>query len=199
MVDEPNETSPGADGGVPRWAPGPAWDSQPMPPCKLCGAAFAAHVDGTCPQTWAYWAPPQGGPPFLPATVRPQRRWDDWLRRYPLLVPAILLIALLAGLGVRIGTVHEVSHQAAAPVNGNATACSYYWGITSATATTDILAQAGGWQALLDAAPGITDPALAQAVQAFDQDLYYADYADAVTGSIAIGKACTALGYGNPA
>jgi len=188
---EPDETGLGPEGS--------AWNQQPMPACGRCGAAFAAHADGICPQTWAYWAPPQGGPPFVPATVRPQPRWDDWLRRYPLLVPAIILIVLLAGLGIRIGIVHEVSHQAAPPPNGNATACSYYWGITDAAGTSDLGAQAAGWPALQAAASGITDPALSRAVQAYDQDLYYADYADAVTGSTAIGRACTALGYGNPA
>ncbi len=181
---------------------------QPMPPCGRCGAAFAAHVDGMCPQAggagqpFASWVPQLGGP-YAPQMARPRPAWDDWLRRYPWLTGGMLLIVLLAGVGIGVGTVHDVSHQvvarAVAQPNGNSTACSYYWGIANSAGTNNVEAEAAGWPALQAAAGGVTNPALAIAVQAYDQDLYYADFADAQTQASAIGAACTALGYGNPA
>jgi hypothetical protein len=196
-IGEPNETGLGPDGTVPT-----AWNQQAMPPCHLCGAAFAAHPGGMCPQIgtgqpYAYWAAPVGGPAMVPQTSRP-RPWNDWLRRYPVLTGALMLLALLAGIGISAGVVHETSHQAPSLNNGNATACAYYWGITNATATDDIGAEAAGWPALQAAWAGITDPKLSAAVQAFDQQLYYADFSDAQTTATAIGSACAALGYGNP-
>jgi len=177
-----------------------------MPPCGVCGAAFAAHVDGACPaagfqgagQPFTSWAPPPGGPPYEPQMAGPRPSWDDWLRRYPVLVGAIVLVVLLAGVGIGVGAVHAASHRAAAQPNGNSTACSYYWGIASSASTNNIEAEAAGWPALQAAASGITNPALASAVQTYDQDLYWADFTDAEADAGAIGSACTALGYGNP-
>jgi hypothetical protein len=207
MVDEPNETGLGPDGMVPPWPFAPTWNQQPMPPCRLCGAAFAAHLDGWCPQpaqpwaagfqgtvpTYAYWAPALGGPPPALPMAGPRPPRNHWLRRYPLLMTAIMLIVALLSFGI----VHEVSHVNAQH-SGNGRACSAYWNVTKATNASDVAAEVAGWRNLQVLAPRIGDPTLAAAVQAFEQDLYYADFTDAQIASADIAAACTALGFGNP-
>jgi hypothetical protein len=178
-VGEPDETGIRPDGTVPTW--------QPMPACTSCGAAFAAHVDGRCPQTLITWAPP------------PRR---GWLPRHWLLASAIVLLALLVGVGV--GSVSLTSHTShtsrvavsqAVPADGNAIACSDF-GQLNAVNPYNIGAEAVLWQKLRTAAPQITDPALSAAVAAFNSDLSRGDTLDAGgSASTAIETACAALGY----
>jgi hypothetical protein len=219
---EPNQTGLGPDGMVPPWQPVPPGNQQPMPPCYRCGAAFAAHLDGRCPQTgasagsvtaqpwaagipgttqpYAYWVPPLGGPPPVPQLAGSEPR--NWPRRHPLVTGAIMLIVLLVSAGI----VHEVSRAAgqttsrttSQAANGNAAACSDYWNMANAGDAYDVGGMGGAWQDLRAAAPGITDPALFTAVQAFDADLSTGDTVDAGTESFTIGTTCTALGYVNP-
>jgi hypothetical protein len=146
-----------------------------MPPCARCGAAFAAHADGECPRAEAVTPP-----------------WYYWPRRHLLLTGAILLAALLVGVGVGTLNVSSVSHP-----NGNATACGDYWKIED-TNPYNIWAEAAGWQDLQAASSGITDPTLSAAVAAFNADLSRADSADAESASTGIETACTALGYSDP-
>lgn len=194
-------------------------NQEPMPPCHGCGAAFAAHVDGRCPQTgpvtenvtapqwagiqgtappYAYWAAPPGGAPPMPQVAGPEPPWRSWPRQHPLLTGAIMLIVLLASGGIVL-KVSQASSQTVASraANGNATACSDYW-YMSDTDPYDAWGDAAGWRDLEDAAPGITNPALWRAVQGFDEDLSNDDVFDAGPASLEIGTACTALGYGNP-
>jgi hypothetical protein len=153
---------------------------QPMPPCHRCGAAFAAHLDGRCPQ------------------AGPVTEWRHWPRRYPLLTGAVMLLVLLASAGIVLKFSQTSSPTTASQVtNGNATACSDYWNMTD-TDPYDAWGQAAGWRDLEDAAPGITDPALWRAVQGLDEDLTNDDVFDAGPASIQVGTACMALGYGNP-
>ncbi len=214
-VGEPDQAGLRPGGMVPPWPAMPPGNQQPMPPCSRCGAAFGAHLDGRCPQTgvgaenvtapqwegsqgttppYAHWAPPLGGPPPVPQLAGPKPPWRNWPRRHPLLTGAIMLIVLL----VSIGIVHEVSQAVGQTANGNATACSDYWNMTNAADSYDLGAEAAGWRDLQAAAPGITSPALSAAVQAFDEDLNSDDTVDAETASIAVGTACTTLGYGDP-
>jgi hypothetical protein len=204
---EPGETGLRPDGTVPPW--------QPMPPCHRCGAAFAAHLDGRCPQIgatqpvtaqqWAAgvqgsgqpfapWVPPLGGPPPMPALAGPRPSWGSWPRRHRLLTGAIMLVVLL----ISIGTVREVSLATSQPAqaNGNATACTDFWRMAAVGDYGGGLL--AGWQGLQAAAPGITSPALSTPVRAFVADLQSGDTVDAGTESIAVATACTALGYGNP-
>lgn len=37
-------------GPAQRWEPQPPSDHRPMPPCRRCGAPFAAHASGMCPE-----------------------------------------------------------------------------------------------------------------------------------------------------
>jgi len=157
------------------WPPPPPWNQPPMPPCARCGAAFAAHTDGECPKAGAATPP-----------------WYYWPRRHLLLTGAILLAALLVGIGVGTINVSSVSHP-----SGNATACGDYWKIED-TNPYDILAEYAGWQALQAASSGITDPTLSTAVAAFNGDLNHTDTADALYASTAIETACAALGYSDP-
>ena len=91
-VGEPDKTSTTWDEMTePSWLPMSLWNQPPMPPCARCGSAFVAHLEGKCPPAES-WAPPP----------RPH-----WPRRHPWLSGAILLVALLGGIGV--GTV-SVSH-----------------------------------------------------------------------------------------
>ena len=206
MVDEPNETGPAPDGIVPPWSSAPTWNQQPMPPCRLCGAAFAAHLDGWCPQPvppwgagfqgappYAYWAAPLGSPPYAPAIAGRRPHRNGRLRRTSLLTGAIMLIVALLSFGI----VHQVSHVMAQH-SGNGRACAAYGNVVKATNASDTTAEIAAWQRLRVLAPRIGDPTLAAAVQAFDLDLYYADYADAQIASAAIGAACTSLGFGHP-
>jgi hypothetical protein len=212
---EPNETGLGPDGMVPPWQSAPSWNQQGMPPCSLCGAAFDAHLGGMCPrpgpgtenvtapqwptgvhgadQQYASWAPPLGGPPFVPAMAGPRPTWDHWPRRHPWLTGVITLLLVL----VSVGTFRVVSH-AVAQDSGNGRACSQYWNMVKAANAYDIGSEVAGWQALQTAAPKITDPTLLTAVNAFNVDLFYSDMADAGTASDAIGSACAALGFGYP-
>lgn len=52
---KPDGMAPG-DFGRPR-GPAPTSNQQPMPPCTRCGAPFAAHASGVCPQreSWRHW------------------------------------------------------------------------------------------------------------------------------------------------
>jgi hypothetical protein len=215
-VGGPGETGLRPDGAVPPW--------QPMPPCHRCGAAFAAHLDGRCPQPvattqpvtaqqaqqaqqWAggipaagqpfvSWVPPAGGAPPGAALAGPKPSWPTWPRRHRLLTGAIMLIVLLISFGI----VRVVSQAASQPAqaNGNATACTDFWRMTDAGDMYDAGGLAAGWQDLQAAAPGITSPALSAPVGAFVADLSSGDTVDAGTESIAVATACTALGYGNP-
>ena len=113
-----------------------------------------------------------------------------------MLTGAILLAALLVGVGVSTLNVRSVSSVSHA--NGNATACGDYWKLQDAIYTFDIGAEAAGWHSLQAAASGITDPALSAAVAAFNGDLSNTDTVDAETASTAIETACAALGYSDP-
>jgi hypothetical protein len=188
----------------------------PMPPCHRCGAAFAAHLDGRCPQTgpatenltapqwsgippYAYWVTPPGGLPSAPAPAAPRPPWRTWPRRHPLLTGAIMLVVLLASGGIVLTVSQTTASQATArqAADGDATACSIYWNMAD-TDPYDAWGQAAGWRDLEAAAPGITNPALWRAVQGFDEDLSNNDVFDAGPASLEIGTACAALGYGNP-
>ena len=205
-VGEPNETSIGPDGMVPPWQAVPPGNQQPMHPCHRCGAAFAAHLDGMCPQagpgaenvTAPYWAGFAGTAPPYAYWAGPKPAWHHWPRRHPLLTGAVMLFALL----LSIGTVYEVSQASgqttSQATNGNAMACGAYWKLANSVGVYDMGDAAAGWQALEAAAPAITNPALSAAVHAFDEDLSSNDMFDAATSSTAIGTACTTLGYGNP-
>jgi hypothetical protein len=180
-VGEPDETGIRPDGTVPPWPP--------MPACSHCGAAFASHVDGRCPQTLITWAPP------------PRR---GWLPRHWLLASAIVLAALLVGVGVgslsltsKTSQTSRVAVSQASPANGNAIACSDFWQF-GAVNPYDISAEQVLWQRLRAAAPQITDPALSVAVGAFNADLSRGDTLDAGgSAATAIETACAALGYGH--
>jgi hypothetical protein len=213
----PGETGPGPDGAAPPWPP--------MPPCHRCGAAFAAHLDGRCPETgtatqqtgtatqpvtaqqWAAgiqgsgqpsasWVPPPGGPHPTPAPGGPRPSWRSWPRRHRLLTGAIMLIVLLISAGIVRAVSLAMSQPAQA--NGNATACTDFWRMAGAGGMYDGGGLLAGWQDLQAAAPGITSPALSTPVGAFVADLRSGDTVDAGTESFAIATACTALGYGNP-
>lgn len=163
---EPGETGIGSDGVVPAW--------QPVPRCSRCGAAFAAHLDGGCPRAEASRAP------------RPR---DSWLRRHWLLTGAIVLAALLAGIGV--GTL-----TGASPANGNATACSDFWKLQNAGELYATGAGAAGWQDLQAAGHRVTYFPLGSAV---DKAVGNASLPGSEPGaSIMVGEVCTSLGYGNP-
>jgi hypothetical protein len=195
-------------------------NQQPMPPCHRCGAAFAAHLDGRCPQTgpttenltapqwagippYAYWAAPPGGPPPAPALAAPEPPWRDWPRRHPLLAGAIMVVVLLATGGIVLAVSQAGSQTTATQAtasqatSGDATACSAYWNMTD-TDPYEVWGEVAGWQDLEAAAPGITNPALSRAVQGFDEDLNNNDLFDSGPASVEIGAVCTELGYGNP-
>ena len=119
---EPDETGVRPDGMGHPWHPASPGNQQPMPPCSRCEAAFAAHLDGRCPQTqattdrvaaqqWAArmqgtgqpsasWALPPSGPALVPQLVGPRLPRRNWPRRHPWLIGAIVLAALLMGLGI---------------------------------------------------------------------------------------------------
>jgi hypothetical protein len=176
-VSKPDETGVTADDMMQPWLLPPRWDQPPMPPCVRCGAEFAAHLDSKCPPAQS-WAPPP----------RPH-----WPRRHPLLAGAILLVALLGGIGVG-----SVSANLASRTTGNARACSAYWQINNAEYAFQLQAATEGWHKLQASVPGITDPELSASVKAFDVDLGYADLPDAQAAAISIEASCNSLGYGNP-
>jgi hypothetical protein len=206
---EPNETTVRPDGMGQLWQPPQPRNQQPPPPCFRCGAPFAAHLDGRCPQPPAAttdrtiaeqsgvimpgtgqpptpWTSPPGAPPPAPRTAALKPRAVNWVRRHRLLTGAIVLVALLLGIGV----INEVGKP-----SGNAVACSDYWSIKDTTNTAD---QVAGLYKLQSAAAGITNSGLSVAVNAFNEDVNNNDTTDASNASIAIGTACTALGYNNP-
>jgi hypothetical protein len=173
---EPYEASAQAD-DVMTWLP-QSWNQASMPPCARCGSAFAAHVDDSkCPPAPSLAPPPRPG----------------WPRRHPWLSGAILLAALLGGIGV--GTV-SVSHVNWA--SGNGQACAGYWQISNGGYLMLHPPAADGWRHLQAAEGGITDPALSVEVKGYDVDLFYADLPDALTAAPAIEASCNALGYVNP-
>jgi hypothetical protein len=172
---EPDEASAVSD-DVMSWLP-QSWNQAPMPPCARCGTAFAAHVDGKCPQ----------------ATSAPRR--SHWPRRHPWLSGAILLAALLGGVGV--GTV-SVSHS----INWNtpnAHACEAYWQFNNRFYAFQFPASTESLRHLQAVAPKITDPTLSTSVRAFDEELGYSDLPDAQTSAVTIAAVCNTLGYGDPA
>ena len=173
-ADGPDETNATVDDVIRPWLPMSQWN-QPAPPCARCGAAFAAHVEGRCPT----------------AEHRTHRR--DWPTRHPWYTAAILLVALLGGIGV--GTI-SVSH-----INYNtpsAHACYAYWQITDAGYAFQDPAVLGAWYKLIADAPKVTDPSLSDSVRDFNYELMGADLPDAQTTSVAIEASCNAMGYTNP-
>jgi len=176
---EPYETTAMPDSLTqPSWLPASLWNQPSMPPCARCGTAFAAHLDGKCP----------------PATSAPPR--PHWPRRHPWLSGALLLVALLGGIGV--GTV-SVSASHPNYNTPNAHACSAYWQIKDADYAFQYQTANDGWRKLQAVAPTVTDPTLGTSVRAFDEELGYADLPDAQTSSITIEAVCNALGYTDPA
>ena len=170
-----DETSATVDDIIQPWLPMSQWN-QPVPPCARCGAAYAAHLEGRCP----------------PAEYKAPRR--NWPTRHPWYTAAILLVALLGGIGV--GTV-SVSHH----INyntPNAHACYAYWQLKDSEYALMYPQAAEPWHQLLADAPKITDPTLSNAVQVFNEELIYADFPDAQTTSITIEASCNAMGYTNP-
>jgi hypothetical protein len=127
---KPNETGVRPDGMEQPWQPMPPRKQQPMLPCSRCGAAFTAHLNGRCPQThatadrvaaqqWAArmqdtgqpsasWAPPPAGPPPVPQTAGPKPPRPNWPRQHRWLTCAIVLAALLIGIGIH----NEIGKQA---------------------------------------------------------------------------------------
>jgi hypothetical protein len=177
-VGEPAETSLAPDAMAYSWLPLPQWDKQSMPPCARCGSAFAAHRDGDCP----------------PAEYAAPTRRAHWPRRHPLLSGAILVAALLAGVGVGTASVSHVNYA-----TGNGKACLAYWQISNSDYAMLSPPGADGWHHLKVAMPGITDPELSAAVKSYNEDLFYADLPDAQTmGITTIAGSCNALGYSNP-
>lgn len=81
--------------------------------------------------------------------------------------------------------------------SGNATACSDYWSIKNNIGS-DPATAATGWHNLQAIASEITNSGLATAVGAFNEAMNNNDTTGASTASIAIGTACTSLGYNNP-
>jgi hypothetical protein len=156
------------------WLPMSQWN-QPVPPCARCGAAYAAHLEGRCP----------------PAKRSAPRR--DWPTRHPWYTAAILLVALLGGIGV--GTI-SVSH-----INYNtpdAHACYAYWQINDNDYALQYPAADDAWHQLIADAPQISNSTLANSVRAFNWELGYSDLPDALTSAIAIEASCNAMGYTDP-
>ncbi len=177
-VRKPYETGFMPDPMTQPWLPLPQWNQPTMPPCVRCGASFAAHLDGACPVA-EYWAPPP----------RPH-----WPRRHPWLSGAILLVALLSGIGVGT-TVHLNQVNRNTP---NAKACYAYWQISDNGYALQRPPAAGGWHRLRAMEPRITDQALSTSVKAFNVDLVYADLPDALSVATSIEASCNTFGYGNP-
>jgi hypothetical protein len=169
---EPYETTAAEDGLS--WLPASLWN-QPMPPCARCGSAFDAHTEGKCP-----------APMSAPSRAH-------WPRRHPWLSGAILLVALLGGVGV--GTV-SVSHS----VNWNTPngqACEAYWQFNNRFYAFQFPTSTDSLRHLQAVAPDITDQALGISVRAFEEELGYADLPDAQNTAVTIAAVCNALGYGN--
>jgi hypothetical protein len=224
---EPDQSgvAPGGTGQPPEHLPSSS--QRPMPPCYRCGAPFAAHTDGGCPtpqtstdrvaaqprdfaaageQRWVASMPstPQQQEPWVPSAGLPHAPWAplrppgmpqmarvlqsrrNWLRRHPWLTALIAIVVV----GISVAAIDGASQP-----SDNATACSAYWSIKNAP---DTAAEGTGLQNLEAAMPHITNSGLSVAVEAFQEDLNNDDMSDAETATIAIGTACTALGYSNP-
>ena len=173
----PDETSVTVNDVIQPWLPMSQWN-QPVPPCARCGAAYAAHLEGRCP----------------PAEYRDKPPRRDWPTRHPWYTAAILLVALLGGIGVGTVSVSHVNYN-----TPNAHACYAYWQFNDAFYGFQFPAAMQGLQNLQVAAPKITDPTLSTSVRAFDEEMGYADLPDAQTSSITIEAVCNALGYSDPA
>jgi hypothetical protein len=152
------------------WLPVSQW-TQSAPPCARCGAAYVAHAEGRCP----------------PAEYRAPRR--DWPTRHPWYTAAILLVALLGGIGVGAASVNHVNYN-----TPNAHACYAYWEIADSNYALPL----DGWRQLIVDQPNITDPTLSNAVGVYNDYLFIADWPDAQTAAATIEASCNAMGYTNP-
>lgn len=203
------------------WGWEPPSDQQPMPPCGRCGAPFAAHVSGTCPQVRTSvdgdmtqqpgfagsWQ--QTGAALTQEAPQPYASWAPPSRGLPGgpqlagVVPRPRswlrrhpwLTALIAF--VVLFAVSGITIKALNQPNGNAAACSDYWSIKNNSGS-DTATAATSWHNLQTVAPEITNSGLATAVGAFNEAMNNDETTDASTASIAIGTACAALGYSNP-
>jgi|GEM_PF-2470766 len=174
-ADEPDQTSVTVDEMIQPWLPMSQWN-RPAPPCARCGGAYVAHVEGRCP----------------PAEYQAPRR--DWPTRHPWYTAAILLVALLGGIGVGTVSVSHINYN-----TPNAHACYAYWEITDAAYAFNMPNVIDGWHQLVADEPNITDPTLSNAVRAFNDDLFIADLPDAQNTSATIIEAsCNSMGYTNP-
>lgn len=122
-ANRPDETSARPDGIEQPWQPAPR-NPQHMLPCNRCGAAFAAHIDGRCPQPetatervvaqqWAAivqttsqpsapWPPPPGSPPSAPQMVGSKPLRHKWVSPKKFLfglAVVVLLLIIVAKLG----------------------------------------------------------------------------------------------------
>jgi len=172
-ADGPDEIAT-TDDVIRPWLPVSQW-TQSAPPCARCGAAYVAHAEGRCP----------------PAEYRAPRR--DWPTRHPWYTAAILLVALLGGIGVGAASVNHVNYN-----TPNAHACYAYWEITDAAYAFNMPNVLDGWHQLIADQPTVTDPTLSNAVRAFNDELFNADLPDAQTTSITIEGSCNSMGYTNP-
>ena len=173
-ADGPDETSVTVDDMIQPWLPMSQWN-QPVPPCARCGAAYAAHLEGRCP----------------PAEYKAPRR--DWPTRHPWYTAAILLVALLGGIGVGTISVSHINYN-----TPNAHACYAYWQIADSEYAFQYPAAADAWHQLVVDAPKITDPTLLNAVEVYNDQLFYSDMPEVLTSAIAIEASCNGLGYTNP-
>jgi len=173
-ADGPDETSATVDDVIRPWLPMSQWN-QPVPPCARCGAAYAAHLEGRCP----------------PAEYRAPRR--DWPTRHPWYTAAILLVALLGGIGVGTVSVSHINYN-----TPNAHACYAYWEITDAAYAFNMPNVLDGWHQLVADEPYVTDSTLSNAVRAFNDELFISDLPDAQTTSATIEASCNSMGYTNP-
>jgi hypothetical protein len=177
----PDQTSTASDGMIQPWQPMSPLNQAAVPPCARCGAAYAAHLEGRCPTAGSWDKPPR----------------RDWPTRHPWYTAAILLVALLGGIGV--GTV-SVSHTTyTIHSTGNAQACYAYWQLRDSAYSFEYPASTVEWYKLQAAAPRVTDPMLSNAIQAFNENLLSSDLADAVNFAADIEAVCNSLGYPDPA
>jgi|SRR5579862_1985489 len=173
-VDGPDEITT-VDEVIRPWLPMSQF-TQPVPPCARCGEAYAAHLEGRCPPAQYYKAP---------------RR--DWPTRHPWYTAAILLVALLGGVGVGAASVNHINYN-----TPNAHACYAYWEISDAAYAFNMPNVLDGWHQLVADEPTVTDPTLQNAVRAFNDELFNADLPDAQTTSATIEASCNSMGYTNP-
>jgi len=174
----PDQTSTASDGMIQPWQPMSPWNQAAVPPCARCGAAYATHLEGRCPTAGSWDKPPR----------------RDWPTRHPWYTAAILLVALLGGIGVGTVSVSHINYN-----TGNANACYAYWQLKDTAYAFEYPAALVGWHKLQADAPKVTDPTLSGAIQIFNEELVYADFPDAMNSSVAIEAACDSLGYTDPA